>query len=80
MLNENIVGGKWKLVKGQIRKAWGKITDDELEQTKGNLTQVTGLVQQRYGENQESIRTRINDFITELGDTDVADEFKPQKQ
>lgn len=80
MLNDNIVGGKWKLVKGHIQKAWGKITDDELERTKGNLTQVTGLVQQRYGENQESIRNRINEFITEIGDTDVGDEFKPQKQ
>ena len=80
MLNENIVEGKWKLVKGQIQKAWGKLTDDELEQTKGNVTQLTGLVQQRYGENQESIRSRINDWITELGDTDAGEEFKPQKQ
>lgn len=80
MLNENIIEGKWKLVKGQIQKAWGKLTDDELEQTKGNVTQLTGLVQQRYGENQESIRSRINDWITELGDTDAGEEFKPQKQ
>lgn len=80
MLNDNIVGGKWKLVKGQIQKAWGKLTDDELEQTRGDVTQLTGLVQQRYGENQESIRERINKFITEIGDTKVGDEFKPQKQ
>lgn len=80
MLNENIVEGKWKLVKGQIQKAWGKLTDDELEKTKGDVTQLTGLVQQRYGENQESIRTRINDWISELGDTDAGKEFKPQKK
>ena len=80
MLNDNIIEGKWKLVKGEIQKAWGKLTDDELEQTKGNVTQLTGLVQQRYGENQESIRTRINDWITEFGDTEVGDELKPTKQ
>lgn len=80
MLNDNIVGGKWKLVKGEIQKAWGRLTDDELEQTKGNLTQVTGLVQQRYGENQESIRSRINNFLTDIVDPDVGEEFKPQKQ
>ena len=80
MLNDNIVEGKWKLVKGQIQEAWGKLTDDELEETKGNVTQLTGLVQQRYGENQESIRTRINDWISEFGDTKSGDEFKPRKQ
>ena len=80
MLNDNIIEGKWKMVKGEIQKAWGKLTDDELEQTKGNVTQLTGLVQQRYGENQESIRTRINDWVTGLGDTKVAEELKPDKQ
>lgn len=79
MLNDNIVGGKWKMLKGEIQKAWGKLTDDELEQTKGNLSQVTGLVQQRYGENQESIRTRINDFITGIADPVEGEELKPQK-
>lgn len=79
MLNENILDGKWKMVKGEIQKVWGKLTDDELEQTKGNISQLTGLVQQRYGENQESIRERINNFVTGIIDPPVAEGLKPDK-
>lgn len=79
MLNDNIMSGKWKMVKGEIQKVWGKLTEDELEQTKGNISQLTGLVQQRYGENQESIRSRINEFVTNIADPKVGEELKPDK-
>lgn len=79
MLNENILEGKWKIVKGQIRKAWGNLTDDEVDQTRGNISKIAGLVQQRYGENQESIRSRINSFLSETGTSDAATDLKPDK-
>ena len=82
MLNENIVGGKWKMVKGEIQKTWGKLTDDELEQTRGNISQLTGLVQKRYGENQEKVLARINEFlegVTDPAKTTKRDEVKPGK-
>ena len=31
-MNWDIVQGKWKELKGEARKQWGKITDDEFEQ------------------------------------------------
>lgn len=77
MINENILEGKWKTVKGQIRTAWGKLTDDEVEQTKGNVTKIAGLVQERYGEKEESIRERINRFVIDIGDSN--DETKRAK-
>ena len=79
MLNENIIDGKWKMVKGEIQKMWGKLTDDELEQTKGNISELTGLVQLRYGQNQESIRTHINNFVTTTNDSSVVEGLKPDK-
>lgn len=65
MINENIAQGKWSQIKGEIRKAWGKLTEDELEQTKGDVSRISGLVQQKYGETQESVRERLNRFISE---------------
>lgn len=62
-MNENILKGKWKEIKGEIVRSWGKITEDELEQTKGDLTKISGLVQQKYGETQESVRERLNNFV-----------------
>lgn len=59
-INEDIIKGKWKDVKGEVRKLWGKITDDELEQAKGDLTSISGIIQQRYGETKESIHDKMN--------------------
>lgn len=66
MMNTQIAKGKWTQIKGEIQKAWGKLTDDELEQTKGDMLKVAGLVQQKYGETQESVRERINNFIKDV--------------
>lgn len=65
-MNPNIVRGKWKEIKGEIVKSWGKITEDELEQTKGDIVKVVGLIQQKYGETQESVRERLNRFIRNI--------------
>lgn len=63
MINENTVKGKWLEIKGDIRKAWGKLTDDELEQTKGDMTAIGGLIQQRYGDKQETYRQKLSDIF-----------------
>ena len=47
-LNENTIKGKWLEIKGDIQKAWGKLTDDELEKTKGDMKAIGGLIQQKY--------------------------------
>lgn len=40
-VNENTTKGKWLEMKGDIQKAWGKLTDDDLDKRheKKNLKQ-----------------------------------------
>lgn len=59
-MNSDIVKGKWQDIKGEIRNVWGKITDDELESVKGNLTSIAGLIQQRYGEAKDVVSEKLN--------------------
>ena len=68
MQNSDIVKGKWNEVKGEVRKAWGKLTDDDLESTKGDFEKIGGLIQKHYGQTKQevsdklkSIRDRYND-------------------
>jgi len=61
--NENILKGKWREIKGEVQKAWGKLTDDELEQTKGDMKAIGGLIQQRYGEAQEKQSQKLADIF-----------------
>ena len=30
-MNEDILKGKWTQLKGQMKKQWGKLTDDDLD-------------------------------------------------
>lgn len=56
------MNGKWTEVKGEIRKMWGNITGDELEQTKGDMTSISGLIQQRYGHTKEEVSAKLGDL------------------
>ena len=48
-MNWDQIEGKWDQVKGNAREHWGKLTDDELQEAKGNREQLVGLIQERYG-------------------------------
>ncbi len=59
VLNEDKMKGKWTEIKGEIKTQWGKMTDDELDQTSGNLVSILGLIQQRYGEKKEEVQGQL---------------------
>ena len=66
VINDNILKGKWAELKGEVQKLWGKLTDDELEQTKGEASSLSGLVQQKYGIKEEEFRSKMNNIITKF--------------
>lgn len=59
-MNKDIIQGKWKEIKGDIQKAWGKITNDELDRAKGNATELAGLVQKKYGIAKDEASRKID--------------------
>ena len=71
MLNEEQFRGKWNEIKGGIRNLWGRISDDEIEQFKGNITKVTSLVEERYGETKSEIKSKLDRLMDSFdNDTD----------
>ncbi len=62
-LNESTVKGKWLEIKGEVQKAWGKLTDDELEKSKGDMKVIGGLIQQRYGKEKENYNQKLSDIF-----------------
>lgn len=71
-MNSDIIKGKWTEIKGDLRKAWGKITDDEWEQTKGDATSMAGILQQRYGFAKDDATSKINSVLDRY-DNDFAE-------
>jgi uncharacterized protein YjbJ (UPF0337 family) len=52
-MNWDIVKGNWKQLKGELRKQWGKLTDDDWEEMAGEKDKILGKLQQRYGWSRE---------------------------
>lgn len=67
-INEDIIKGKWLEIKGEVQKTWGKLTDDEIEQTKGDAKSIAGLVQQKYGENKEKFEDQFSKIVASFQD------------
>ena len=63
MINEEMIKGKWKEIKGEIKTLWGKLTDDELDKTSGNLESIAGIIQQRYGSKKEEIQDKLHGIV-----------------
>ena len=62
-MNRDQVEGKWKQMKGEAKVAWGKLTDDELDQAEGNAEKLAGLVQEKYGKTREEAEKEVNRFL-----------------
>ena len=65
-MNKDIFEGKWKEMKGQTKEWWGKLTDDDLEQTGGKAEQLIGLLQQKYGYSREKAEQEFDQRLREV--------------
>ena len=46
-MNADHFKGKWNQFKGELKKQWGKITDDDLTRVEGDYDKFKGLMQER---------------------------------
>jgi len=63
MMNEDIIQSKWNEFRGGIRNLWGRLTEEELDATKGNLIKLSGLIQERYGETKEQVKSKLDQLL-----------------
>jgi uncharacterized protein YjbJ (UPF0337 family) len=45
----DVLQGRWKQIRGEVRSWWGRLTDDDLDQIQGNREKLTGVLQEKYG-------------------------------
>lgn len=62
-MNENVLEGSWKQLKGEVQKQWGKLTNDDVDRINGSYEQLVGIVQERYGLAQAEAQSQIADWL-----------------
>lgn len=66
-MNTDTVKGKWTELKGELQSKWGKLTNDDLEQTKGNVKAIAGLIRQHYGDFKEDLMENLHNMFEKSG-------------
>jgi uncharacterized protein YjbJ (UPF0337 family) len=61
-MNQNQLLGRWHQIKGEAKRQWGKLTDDDLDRIGGNAEKLVGLVQERYGYARDRAEEEVNRF------------------
>lgn len=67
-MNRDTLKGQWMQVKGKVRQQWGKLTDDEIDEMRGNAEQLIGKIQERYGRSREQAEQEVNRWLAEQGE------------
>jgi uncharacterized protein YjbJ (UPF0337 family) len=65
-MNKDTFEGKWHEVKGEIRKQWGKLTDNDITEMKGRKEEFLGKLQSKYGWTKEKAETEFTSWWDRL--------------
>lgn len=65
-MNNDIIKGKWKQLRGRVKERWGNLTDDDLDVADGHADYLAGKLQERYGWTKEKAQKELRDFSEKL--------------
>jgi uncharacterized protein YjbJ (UPF0337 family) len=65
-LNKDVMQGKWKQMRGKVKKQWGKLTDDQLDKISGTYDELAGLIQVNYGYSIEKVKKELDVFLQHI--------------
>lgn len=61
-MSEDKWEGKWENMKGKVREHWGRLTDDDVDEVKGDRQRLLGKIQEKYGETKEKAEEKLREF------------------
>jgi uncharacterized protein YjbJ (UPF0337 family) len=67
-MNEDILQGKWKQIRGEVQSLWGRLTNDDLDRIQGSSDKLAGKLQEHYGYSRQEAERAITDFLEDIQD------------
>ncbi len=71
-VNRDILAGKWKQIRGELKTWWGKFTDDDIDRIAGQKDRLVGLLQERYGYTREQADREVEWRLQEYDEKTAA--------
>lgn len=66
MAYDDVFEGRWKQIKGDAKRFWGNLTDDDLDRSEGNRDKLVGALQERYGWEKTRAESDFDRFVESL--------------
>lgn len=60
MMNKSDFKGKWSQFKGEAKRKWGKLTDDDLDVIDGDRDKLVGKLQERHDMTREEAEREVD--------------------
>jgi uncharacterized protein YjbJ (UPF0337 family) len=65
MVSAQRLQGEWNSVRGQVKKKWDQLTDEDLRFSNGNIDQLVGRIQNKTGEAREAIEHYLDELTSQ---------------
>ncbi len=78
-MNQDILAGNWKQLRGQLRETWGSLTGDDVDRIAGSGERLAGALQERYGWTKDEAARRVSDFVARFGARGESEKRAPEK-
>ncbi|HWO08202.1 MAG TPA: CsbD family protein [Polyangiaceae bacterium] len=63
-MNTDVFQGRWQQLKGKARVKWGKLTNDDIDQIRGERDQLVGKLRERYGLERDRAEREVDDWLS----------------
>jgi len=63
-MNWDVIKGRWEQMKGDARKQWGKLTDDDWNVIAGEKDKFIGKLRERYGWSNDEAERSADDYFS----------------
>lgn len=61
-MNQDVIKGKWRQLKGDVQAQWGKLTDDDMDVIDGNREKLLGRIQETYGIARDEAEKQVSSW------------------
>jgi uncharacterized protein YjbJ (UPF0337 family) len=60
---DDVLKGRWRQLKGEVKTRWAKLTDDDLMSVEGSFDKLVGRIQERYGYAKNDAQREVDEFL-----------------
>ena len=79
-MNEDVLQGKWKQIKGTMRDWWGKLTNDDIDRIAGNRDKLIGALQEKYGYARDKAEREVEERLKAYRDAEAATSTRSKEE